>query len=552
MKTSLGVMEPYLKPIRKQKYRLFILCLMEITISLFVPFLLSRLINSISSGKGIGPFVNQCIIITAFIFGEFFVNWYKGYKWFSYAYKAVTIMRKRTFTSLLFKPLSFFENSNIGDMLNKVLNDTDIFAGNLAISGLVLVMNLLYIVGVLTFMMVLNFRLAIIVAAFIPIYFLLFNRLNRYLRETGQREREAYSTMMQSAQEKLQGIETIHYYGCQNFFAQKFGIIADNYFVRERNLLFYKSLGTSMNELMVDGLPLVIIIIGLIFILFKQITIGALVAFYAYIPYITEPIKNLSDFNILKQNALAVKGRIESLLKDEDQPQELLTSVRNINSVKFKNVFFSYKDTTPIINNLNLDILPGDRIAVVGLSGSGKSTFLKLLLKQLMPVNGTIYVNETPLESISSVAWHDKIAYLGQSPFVFEGSVLENIAFDKTAPIQELSEALFISATDIFCAAEKAAGKIVGAGGGNFSGGEKQRIAIARTMLKQSSIIILDEATAALDMSIEKLVVQRIHDYLAKNPEKILITVTHRPEILKICNKKIEFAKGREINLKNY
>jgi ATP-binding cassette subfamily B protein/subfamily B ATP-binding cassette protein MsbA len=522
------------RPLRGQKALLFFICSLDVVISLVIPFLLSDLINTLPSEKP-AIFWQKSLVLFLLVIAGFFVNLWQNYKWHNYGWSAILLIQQNCFSHLLYQPTSYFRNTNLGDTLNKILNDSSIFAQNESISTLMLFLNLLQIVGALIFMFFLNEPLTILSATLLVLYFLFYNKLNGFVRKTSRQEREAYSSVMQNAQESLQGIETIHDYHCQSFFSGRFSNVLKNYFGRIRKLNLFNGIGLAADSTFQSFISLAAIVIGCFFIMNHQMKFGTLVAFYAYISYFAEPVKNLADFNLQRQKAVAAEERISQIFCDSDSanklPKQDISSVQNIS---FDHVSFAYQGSNPIFQQLCADFKPGDRIAVVGPSGTGKSTFLKLILNHLQPSEGKITVNGVPLSSISNL--NDKIAYLGQTPFLFEGTVLENISFGKEMPTKPLMEALSISSADTFCPENQASAMKVESEGCNFSGGEKQRIAFARTVVKNSDILLLDEATSALDIQTEKRVVKSLNSYLEEHPEKILIAVTHRPEIQKICN----------------
>lgn len=530
------------RPLRKQKIKLFFICSLQIAAALLIPFLLSDLINTLSAANPAGVFLQKSLFLFLIVAVNFFLNWWQNASWHNYGYRAMILMQKACFDGLLKKPLSYFSENNSGDTLNKLLNDSSTYGQNEALASLMLFLNLFNIAGVLFFMFLLNAKLAVAVLVFLALYFLFYNRLNVRLRKSGKAEREAYSQVMQDAQEKLQGMETIRDYGCHAFFSAKFSATLKTYFERIKKLNFFTAAGISANSSFYNLLSLATIVIGCFFILNRQMQVGALVAFYAYLSYVCEPVRNLADFNLQRQKALAVKDRVLQILSDEGKDGETeKTPAEAIREISFRNVSFHYEGAVPILRNFSANLHAGDRVAVVGPSGTGKSTLLKLLLNRFRPEEGEITFNGAPADSLSGL--NEKIAYLGQSPFLFEGTVLENLTFGRDSTAKKLSEALTLSAAELFCPPDEAGRAQVEPGGGNFSGGEKQRIALARAMLKNADVILLDEATSALDLQIEKQVVANLDRYLTRHPEKIMIAVTHRPEIRKICNRVIELRR---------
>lgn len=520
---------------------IYFLSILQILLALFLPFLLRDIIDIISSGTLGTAFAMRCATYGGVVLVHFAVEWMQNSRWHIYAMRSTALVRKACFFQLLHKPLDFFYGRNTGDLVSRVLQDAEIYASSISLSSMMLGLNLLRIVGILVFMALLDLRLVGVVLVFMPLYYLFTLHLNQYLRKTGKEEREAYSEVLQSAQEKLSGIETIHYEEKQDFFSKKFGLSINQFLSRKKKLQVFRSLGTAGNQLLLQMIPLAVLVLGGTLVALGQMTLGTLLAFYAYLPYISEPLANLTDFNLGRQYALAAGQRLEELFDEPEKKGCSFIPCTSIRSIGLRHLSFFYTADKPIITDLSLQIDAGDRIAVIGPSGVGKSTLIKLLLGQITPTRGSITINGTALEKMERMDFLNRVAYMGQTPFLFEGTVLENIAFDAVPNVEQVSRVFHISCADAFLDAEDIASVPVAPGGARFSGGERQRIALARSLLKDADILIFDEPTAALDTETERKAVQRLSLFLKENPEKILIAISHRAEILSVCNRRIEF-----------
>lgn len=539
--------ESFASELKAGRTAIYFLSVSQILFALFLPFLLRDIINIISSGTLGTAFAVRCAVYGGVVLIHFAVEWMQNSQWHIYAMKSTALVRKACFSRLLHKPLDSFDGRNTGDLVSRVLQDAEIYASSVSLSSMMLCLNFLRIAGILVFMSMLDVRLTGIVVVFMPLYYLFTLRLNRYLRKTGKEEREAYSVVLQSAQEKISGMETIHYEEKQAFFAGKFGLSVDQFLLKKKKLQVFRSLGSASNQLLLQTIPLAVLALGGMLVAHDQMTLGALLAFYAYLPYISEPLANLTDFNLGRQYALAAGQRLEELFEEKEQAGGCFVPCASVGSISLKGLSFSYAEDKPIIHDLSLKLCAGDRVAVTGASGAGKSTLIKLLLGQLTPNKGEITVNGTVLEEIDRTALLHRVAYMGQTPFLFEGTVLENIAFDAVPEAEQVSRVFHISCVDAFLDAGDIAAISVAPGGTRFSGGERQRIALARALLKAADVLIFDEPTAALDTETERKMVRRLDRFLRENPEKILIAISHRPEILSVCNRRIEFLGNGEI-----
>ncbi len=330
------------KPFKKEQILLFGQCVISILLGLLSPFMLSRLVNSATINGSKTEVVTYGALTAVVILVHFVADWWQNNHWHSFVLKCVVALRGEVFKQLLHKPLEYFENYGSGDVLNRVLNDTQIYAQNRAITTLMLLLNFIRIGGILTFMYILDVRLAALVTVFLPLYYLFFHWLNQYLRKANRQERESYSKVLHSAQEKIHGIETIHFYQKQNFTASIFKQKQGEYLRVGTRLFFFRSLGTSTNSLMLALLPLALIFFGGMMVLNGSLVVGSLVAFYAYLPYLEEPINNLSDWNLGRQGALAVQERVWDLF-ETDQQQGAKQQIDVARNIEFDNISFMYE-----------------------------------------------------------------------------------------------------------------------------------------------------------------------------------------------------------------
>ena len=210
-------------------------------------------------------------------------------------------------------------------------------------------------------------------------------------------------------------------------------------------------------------------------------------------------------------------------------------NINEINSIEFKNVSFSYDNKINIINNLSFKIEKGDKVAIVGASGMGKSTILQLLMKVYNEYTGEILINGINLKDINKSSIYDRISLVEQNMFIFNGTIRENIIFNNNN--NKIEESLKISSCNEFINDyDKSLYEVLLEGGKNISGGQMQRICICRALEKNFDTLILDESTSALDKLTEEKVINNINDYIVNN-NKILITISHRDKPTSICNK---------------
>ena len=204
---------------------------------------------------------------------------------------------------------------------------------------------------------------------------------------------------------------------------------------------------------------------------------------------------------------------------------------------------FSYDGKKPLLEQIDFCARSGDIIAVVGPTGSGKTSFLSLLLKIIEDYQGKILVNHMDLRKISRDSYYQRISYLGQTPLIFAGTLSENIAF--AGPEEKhLQKVIGFAHLQDVAAGKSSEQILIDIDGENLSGGEQQRVAYARALYKDADLIILDEFTSALDLKTEETIVEQLSLY-AKSNKKIVFIVSHRQKPLSICNKTIVIGETR-------
>lgn len=273
------------------------------------------------------------------------------------------------------------------------------------------------------------------------------------------------------------------------------------------------------------------------------LSIGEIIAFMGYVSILLEQFSQINYIYDMKVNNNYLYKAFEPFLRNNNEDKKSYTKIlKEINSIKADNISFSYYEGEPIISNLNFEINRGDFIFIHGLSGSGKTTLIKLLLKIMNVKNGRLMLNGINYTEISGEEIRNCIAYLSQKPFIFDGTIFENIKWAN----ETISEEDAVNALNTVGLAELSLNELIGETGRQLSGGEKQRIALARCIVKEAPILIFDEPFSQIDEASEKI----ISEYILKQKNKIRIIVSHKLEMQNLADIIISFKDG-EINVQN-
>lgn len=473
--------------------------------------------------------------IAAFLIIHFFVDWARGYLWADLINKGAGLTRSFFFENVLHKKYSFFHENHTGDINNKVINDSYIYVQSKLAIRPRMILDLGHIVVIFIILFTLNPYMKLMTLMFSVAFLFVYMLLNKHLRNHSIKEREGFSALMDEASETITGINTIQLYTAEDYFAKHFEKAVDRYENKLGNLKFWQTLSKSATEAISSIIPLAAIAAGVVHLVSGgNITIESILAFYYFLPNLKTPIKELADFNISLQNAKAVEKRLEQILEREDIDTGNCEDIQMIEKITFKDLCFTYENGKEAIKNLNVDLQRGDILTITGSSGTGKSTLLRLLKRQIEPTSGSIYVNDRDYMDIKRSAYIRKISVVTQEVFVFDASIHDNISFSHKYPEIRVRQAAELSMLEHVSLDENALG---------LSGGESQRIGLARAIASDYDVLILDEPTSELDELTESKVIESLKKIQAET-NKIMIVVTHSQNV-------IENLSTKQINIGN-
>lgn len=520
-------------PYRKERLFILLLCAVAVLLDTAIPYLIGELVNFVKGGYEFNVIFQLGLVIVVVGFMNAIFDTFQNYRWHLYSVKFSNYFRKEMLKSTLDKEPKFFKEHN-EDFTSKILHDSSMVADQISIGFPMLVLNILRIVLVLGLMIFMSIKLTIIVVLVLPIYLMFFQKTDRKMRDSSNRERSKFTILTDDIREFVEGVFQIHIYQKEKFFVNKFADDINSYEKELKQIKWYTALGYGINQVIKVMLPIIILVFGAYEVIMGRMLIGSLFAFYFYLNFLYEPIINLSNWVTSYQIAMGMSDRVFEFLEKEECKDGVI-EVKTLDDITLKDVTFSYDGENNILDKFNLELKKGDILGVVGPSGSGKSTLINILLKVFDNYEGNIFVNGNELKDISRSDYYKKISYIQQDSFLFRGSVKENIEFDADDEnkLQESIQLAHLKVNNVLDGVESQ--------GKNFSGGEKQRISIARALYKDADLIILDEFTSALDLEVEKEIVEDINNNVSK--DKIIIIITHRKLPLSICNKVIDLEK---------
>lgn len=447
---------------------------------------------------------------------------------------------------LLKLPQRFFDTMRTGEIISRI-NDAVKIRSFINDTSISLIVNVFIVLFSFVLMFVYSWKLAIMMLAVIPLYLTIYIITNRLNKKQERKLMESAADLESQLVESVNSIKTIKQFGIEEFTNIKTEIrfinMLKTVFKSGKNSVF-----TNYSSEFVSKLFTIILLwVGSYFVIDNTITPGELLSFYAIIGYFMNPISSLVGANKSIQNALIAADRLFEIMDLERESDENRIELQReqIGDINFENITFSYGTRKDVFENFSLKIEKGKQTAIIGESGSGKST-LSALLQKLYTLNkGKITINGIDIDNFSMESLRTLISSVPQQLNLFSGSIIENIAVGDFNPnmnrIIEIVNKLGL--VDFIENLSNGFATQVGENGSSLSGGEKQRIAIARALYKNPDIYIFDEATSSLDSESESFVKRTIQEL--KNQGKTIIIIAHRLSTIIDSDKIVIISKGK-------
>ena len=460
--------------------------------------------------------------------------------------RLIVDVRQKVFKHLQSLSLRFYEEYRTGKLISNVISDVSLLNMLMRIINS-LAEQLFQLLLITVILVLLNWQMALIVLLTLPLHFLNFYISRKIMRADSMVLQEKLSEISANLSETLMGTKVVKSFAkeqaeCHRFFRSLRPT------VQMQMKLTFDSIGLwSIFDMLAIITQLATIGVGIFYVQSNDITIGEFVAFYTYVNMLISPIQALSTQVATLAQGMVGASRIVKLLNTIPEIKECAHPInpkRLEGHIEFQHVRFSYdKDSTPVIQDFSLEIKPGEKVALVGSSGSGKSTLSNLLLRFYDVTSGAILVDGYDVRQFGFEAYRSNIGVVLQEPFLFSGSVRDNIAYAKEdASMEEIEHAAkMANISEFIKTLPDGYDTIIGENGASLSGGQKQRIAIARAVLKNPSILILDEATSALD-TVSEHVVQEALDRLMT--DKTTLIIAHRLSTIRNADKILVLDRG--------
>lgn len=457
-------------------------------------------------------------------------------------------LRMRLFTHIRRLPVAYYDRHPVGKVMTRITSDVDAL-NELFTSGLISILgDICTLAGIVVILLLLNWQLALVTFTVVPLIFLATELFRRKVRISYRAIRAAVSNMNGFLQEYLTGMSVVQLFGQERRSGEKFRAINKQHLDAFQQTVFYYSVFYPAIELIAAIATALILMYGGFRVMSDALTLGGLVAFLQYSRRFFSPISDMSEkFNIF-QSAMAAAERIFAVL---DQPREKMEPDAHVPlpangpaSIEFQNVSFSYDGEKQVLTNVSFKLGAGERVAIVGATGAGKSTIIGLLLRLYRPQSGRILLDGADIELFPDEELRRRIGLVPQDIFLFSETVHENISLGRSdITLDRAREACAQACVDEFVSNElkDGYGSKLAERGSDLSQGQRQLLSFARALAHGQPVLVLDEATSSVDVQTERLIQTGLEHLLAG---RTALIIAHRLSTIESADRIIVLHKG--------
>lgn len=445
--------------------------------------------------------------------------------------------------------LRFHDRTPVGKLLTRLTSDVDALAEVFGSGAIGVLADLVTLVVIATLMLTIEWRLGLLLLALqLPLTWTVITLQQRY-RRSNYRVREELSQLNADLQENLQGLEVVQMFRREKLNSARFEQTSGLYRKAINGTIFYDSSISALLEWVALAAVALVLAVGGSLVTAGAMGLGVLTTFILYSQRLFDPLRQLAERFTQIQGGLTAVERIGELL---DEPQEIVergkpNPVVNHGAAQgeviFEDVCFSYRPDEPILQHLNLHITPGEHVALVGPTGSGKSTVIRLLCRLYEPQQGRILLDGTDIRDLPISELRRQLGVVLQDTFLFSGSVADNLTLDRQLPRQQLEQlSNELGLNPLLQRLPQGLDTPLRERGGNLSSGERQLLAVARVALRAPSVLVMDEATAFMDPSTEATLQRDLARLL---DHRTAIVIAHRLATVESSDRILVLKRGR-------
>jgi ATP-binding cassette subfamily B multidrug efflux pump len=541
----------------KTIFAAIILTVISSLITVAIPYYVGKTFNtfdiadrSVDSGR----LVSLLIIILSLYLVNWLLTLINGVMMLRISQKLVSALRTEFFEKMQKLPLGFYDTRSHGDTMSRVTNDVDNISSTIAQTTTQLISSILTLVGSLAVMIRLNLPLTITVLLCVPLVSLLTKTIASKSRAYFLSQQRSLGALNGVIEENILGLKMVKAFDRQDEVIQQFKEINERLCESSSKAQVWSGYMMPLMNVINNFVFAVVAILGGILSVSYGLKVGTVVSFLSYSKQFAQPLNSVAGMFNTIQSALAGAERVFEILDQEEETEDPIDAIEiqhPIGEVSFHNVCFSYEKTKPILKNVSFHVNPGEVIALVGETGAGKTTIVNLLTRFYDVDSGEIMIDKVPVTHIRRDSLRRCFSVVLQDTSLFSGTIMDNIRYSKNDATEEevIKAAEIAHAHDFIDKLPKGYATNVSAATDNLSQGQRQLISIARAVLCDSPILILDEATSSVDTKTEKEI-QKALVRLMRNRTSFLIA--HRLSTIRDADRIMVIGDGQILENGNH
>ena len=541
----------YIRPYTALVILSLLLSALTVGLTLYIPILIGRGVDYIV-GEGQVDFTGLMAVIAGILISiavTAVAQWVMNHINNKVTYRIVRDLRVQAFDHLQELPLSYVDRHSSGDLLSRVITDIDQFSDGLLLGFTQLFTGVATIVGTIIFMLGINPWITLIVVVLSPLSFLVADFISKKSFTMFKKQSETRGELTGFTNEMLGGIKVVQAFGYQDEANEEFDEINKRLSEYSLKATFFSSITNPATRFMYSAIYAGVAIAGCFSVMGGMLTVGQLSSFLSYTNQYTKPFNDITSVLTEFQNSIASAARVFELIDEPSAPADPADAVvltEPEGRILLQDVDFSYTPQTPLIQGLSLSVEPGQRIAIVGPTGCGKTTLINLLMRFYDVQKGSIQVDGHDIRQITRHSLRTSYGMVLQETWLKSASIRDNIAYGRPDATEEeiIEAAKKAHAHSFIMRMPEGYDTIISEGGGNLSQGQKQLLCIARIMLCLPPMLILDEATSSIDTMTE-IRIQRAFETLMKG--RTSFVVAHRLSTIQTADVILVMDKGHII-----
>ncbi|MBQ9981938.1 MAG: ABC transporter ATP-binding protein [Oscillospiraceae bacterium] len=516
---------------------LFLICSITCIIELIIPYIDKSVVNDGLLKGDQSKFIRLLIISFMATLLSKLISFVGAMIFNKFSCVMIQNIKKEVFRRLTALPEYIF-SSNQGGYIKARMDETDVISGFFSPVVFKIITSTVTMIGALIYIFKLDFTIFLITLASAPIIYFICTMSSKKVSKLSENINESEAKLSGQMQEYIQGAAEIKQLNLENKANTSINCRLENITSKSIKRSNRIEGGTTQTSLVCSIVQLIVTLVVGIKIMNNGLSLGDYVSVSRYISYVFSPIILFSTYYLSIQEAIVASKRINNFFSAAEEKSEYGKHLSNVKNIRFENVSFSYDNKNNILTDVNLEINSHDKVNIYGKNGCGKTTLIKMITGLKVPTSGKVYVNNIPIEDINLPSLRSHIGVLSQDSYLFSGSVISNII---SSP-EDLDVWRNICTNEVFRDLDWEKGVIV-ENGKNISSGQKQKIVLARLMIKNPDVIVIDEGITNLDIESKSVIINAV-DTLFK--DKICIFVSHSDDFSDCVNRKL-LIKNRRI-----